>query len=50
MKARHARKKQNKKESPPKDKAKEKEGKGTPETAASACNDYEQHQMLSFAT
>ncbi len=50
MKARHASKKQNKKESPHKDKAKEKEGKGTRETAASACNDYEQHQMLSFAT
>ncbi len=47
MKARHASKKENK-ESPPK--AKEKEGKGTPETAASACTDYEQHQMLSFAT
>jgi hypothetical protein len=49
MKARHTTKKENK-ESPPKDKAKEKEGKGSPETAASACTDYEQHQMLSFAT
>jgi len=49
MKARQASKKENK-ESPPGLEAKEKEGKGTPETAASACTDYEQHQMLSFAT
>jgi hypothetical protein len=49
MKARQASKNENK-ESPPEDKAKEKEGKGTSETAASACTDYEQHQMLSFAT